>query len=364
MPELSVPFINTLLLALLGIRLGLRHRRNLSDVRRVLVFIAACALCTLLVGLRWRGGEALAAHCQPLAASLLPVICWRCFQPGRANTRALPGFNYAHYVHLLPPAMVGVVMIGGNALPWPLLDITLWAIYLGYGLALLFPWLRHPALRKGRSADGAIGQQAAAGGILLLCGSLDALVALDFALGQGKHAVYLVACANLLLLLALAAVITRAGVGAPEITAPSGNAAVPGPTPDADDLQRAGRFDRLMREERLFAIPDLDIITLARRLGLPVRQLSAAINLVHGRNISQIVNEYRINEAARLLGTTDGRITDIMFASGFQTKSNFNREFRRVTGVNPSEYRNTVRTRVQPGQPPDISAIPQPENPG
>ena len=40
---------------------------------------------------------------------------------------------------------------------------------------------------------------------------------------------------------------------------------------------------------------------LARRLAIPSRQISAAINRTYGRNISQVVNEYRIRDAMRLL---------------------------------------------------------------
>ncbi|WP_113865588.1 helix-turn-helix domain-containing protein [Brenneria salicis] len=51
------------------------------------------------------------------------------------------------------------------------------------------------------------------------------------------------------------------------------------------------------------------------------------------------MNGYRIDEARRLLSQTDSRITDIMLACGFQTKSNFNREFLKFTGMSPSHWR-------------------------
>ena len=35
-------------------------------------------------------------------------------------------------------------------------------------------------------------------------------------------------------------------------------------------------------------------------------------------------------------------VTDAMLASGFNTKSNFNREFRRVTGRTPSDWRDAA----------------------
>jgi AraC-like DNA-binding protein len=40
-----------------------------------------------------------------------------------------------------------------------------------------------------------------------------------------------------------------------------------------------------------------------------------------------------------LLAETTTPVTEIMFDVGFQTKSNFNREFRRVTDMSPLEWR-------------------------
>jgi AraC-like DNA-binding protein len=56
-------------------------------------------------------------------------------------------------------------------------------------------------------------------------------------------------------------------------------------------------------------------------------------------NVSQFINEARVGEACRLLRETDLQITQIIYASGFNTKSNFNREFVRVTSSTPSEWR-------------------------
>ena len=99
---------------------------------------------------------------------------------------------------------------------------------------------------------------------------------------------------------------------------------------------------RLMREKELFRDPDLTLNRLARRAGIPARQISGAVNRVQGRNVSQMVNEYRIAEAKRLLRENDLAVTQVMLESGFQTKSNFNREFLRATGMTPSDYRRTA----------------------
>ena len=52
-----------------------------------------------------------------------------------------------------------------------------------------------------------------------------------------------------------------------------------------------------------------------------------------------------IAEACRLLAETEEPITTVMFKAGFQTKSNFNREFRRVAGTSPSEWRSNRLSR-------------------
>lgn len=72
---------------------------------------------------------------------------------------------------------------------------------------------------------------------------------------------------------------------------------------------------------------------------MPAREVSAVINRASGLNVSQYVNNRRIAEACRLLEETEHPLTTVMFDCGFATKSNFNREFRRVTGTSPSQWR-------------------------
>ena len=60
-------------------------------------------------------------------------------------------------------------------------------------------------------------------------------------------------------------------------------------------------------------------------------------------NVPQYVNTFRIRDACRMLEETDVPITGIVFEVGFTTKSNFNREFQRVTGLSPSAWREKAR---------------------
>lgn len=92
-----------------------------------------------------------------------------------------------------------------------------------------------------------------------------------------------------------------------------------------------------METERPWLDPDLTLARLARRLHVPVKQLSGAINRATGDNVSRHINAYRIRHACAVLESGQS-VTEAMLASGFNTKSNFNREFRRVTGTVPSAY--------------------------
>jgi AraC-like DNA-binding protein len=89
----------------------------------------------------------------------------------------------------------------------------------------------------------------------------------------------------------------------------------------------------------LFADPDINLSRMARRLHMPARDVSKAINQATELNVSQYVNGLRIEEACRVMQTTEISITEVVFQCGFNTKSNFNREFLRVKGVAPSVWR-------------------------
>ena len=123
----------------------------------------------------------------------------------------------------------------------------------------------------------------------------------------------------------------------------------PGARPrSAQDREILGRVDRLLVEQKLFRDENLTLARLARRAGVPARQISGAINRLARKNVSQYINDCRIGEACRLLRETDMSVTAAMFDSGFQTKSNFNREFRRVTSLSPASWREKSRPSQAP----------------
>ena len=100
----------------------------------------------------------------------------------------------------------------------------------------------------------------------------------------------------------------------------------------------------LVQAQGLYKDPDLSLIKLARRMGVPARELSAMVNRQCGKNIAQWINGFRIAAECELLASGDAPVTTVMLDCGFFTKSNFNREFRRHTGLSPSAYRQQLRS--------------------
>lgn len=60
------------------------------------------------------------------------------------------------------------------------------------------------------------------------------------------------------------------------------------------------------------------------------------------RNVSDLLNDLRVDHAARLLRETTQSVSDIALESGFATFSNFNRRFRERRKCSPREYRRAL----------------------
>ena len=112
---------------------------------------------------------------------------------------------------------------------------------------------------------------------------------------------------------------------------------VEGPT-DTDRATRAV-LDALMNDTQLYTDSNLTLARVARRLSVPVRDVSNAINRTTSENFSRYINGFRIRHAQEALRKTELSITEVMFEAGFVSKSSFNTEFRRVTGQTPSQFR-------------------------
>ena len=102
-----------------------------------------------------------------------------------------------------------------------------------------------------------------------------------------------------------------------------------------------GRMSSLMLGERLYQNSEFSLTDLAERLGVPPNHVSQVINEREGKNFHDYVNGLRINaflEIASAPGSRKLTLFALAQQCGFNSKSSFNRYFKKITGQSPSEY--------------------------
>jgi AraC-like DNA-binding protein len=334
MPSVPLPFLVAVLLLILLARIA-RGDDETPANRPFLALIVACIVQSVLIGLRWGYGIEEVRYVIPVLAALLPPLVYASFG-GLAQTGADPP-PFRIGLHALPAGLVAAL-----AALWPApIDLVIVAVFLGYAAALLRLARAGPDALGLARLEGAVPAYRAlqlAVAVLVVSAVVDLIVAVDFEWARGEHAGTVIGISNLvaLFMLGLAAAVAGRTTAPAEHAEPAAVAPSGGSEDDKDVVEA---IDDLMRTQGLFRDANLNLSRLARKAGLPARRISAAINRTSAKSVSQYVNGYRIAEACRLLTETDQPVTTIMFDAGFQTKSNFNREFRRVTGMSPMAWR-------------------------
>lgn len=327
MPLIPLSFLFSLLCLALIVRLGWPQPRRW--LLQLLLLI--CAWQSLLVGIRFGYQQPWVATLQPLGAALIPPLCYLVLM---LHARGPMGWRVVG--HLAFPLLV--LLVQWQALI--ALDGLIIIGYLGYGAAILL-YLRRGenALQQVPLADSWLSYRlwCGLGSLLIACGLTELAIALDYSLSAGRHAGALAAFGNVMMVLGVGVVIgrEREQPEPDEQSLPSAKAEVA----TEDDEHCFELINQRLRQDDLYLEPALNLARLARKVGIPARKVSQAINQQAGMNVSQYVNQLRIQQAARWLSRSDRPVTEIMLEAGFSTKSNFNREFLRVQGMNPSEWR-------------------------
>ena len=84
---------------------------------------------------------------------------------------------------------------------------------------------------------------------------------------------------------------------------------------------------------------------IAAELGMSESRFSRFFRRTTGNTYTDFVNQVRINRACQLLMSTDRYVTNICYDVGFNNVANFNRRFREIKGVTPSEFRKQADSR-------------------
>lgn len=119
------------------------------------------------------------------------------------------------------------------------------------------------------------------------------------------------------------------------------------PTPTAEPQDKEPSQEAVQKvkngiEEKLYLEQNITVEQFAHRIGLSGRETSLVINTCFDANFFEFINTLRVKEAKALLISIENKektVLEILYESGFNSKSAFHRYFKRITGVSPTEYR-------------------------
>lgn len=311
----------------------------------LVLLVVAVAAQTLLVALVQHYGVTGLRGLQPVTASALPPLTWCAFVA--VQVRSLRSRDAWH--GLMP--LLALLSL----LFWPEgLDLLVISSFVVYGAALLLT-LRPGAaeLPLARLASDNVPRRLWQWVALsLLVSALgDGLIYLDQLMQLGESRALLISAMSSLMLLVLGSIGLSPEWRVSDSIDDSGSTLIPlkrdalepliadsnTDVLTAADPALLARLDAYMREARPWLNPDLNLVALARKLGVPSKALSAAVNLGSGENVARYVNRHRIEHACNLL-LAGQPVTSALFDSGFYTKSNFHREFQRIHQMNPTQW--------------------------
>ncbi len=102
-----------------------------------------------------------------------------------------------------------------------------------------------------------------------------------------------------------------------------------------------------LEKHRPYLKEDYKIGQLARETNISSHHISEILNKYHEKSFSDLINEYRIEEAKKLLlseGYRYKKVSAIGFDVGYSSPSTFHSWFKKITGTSPASFQKKMRS--------------------
>ncbi|GGK31197.1 AraC family transcriptional regulator [Yeosuana aromativorans] len=86
---------------------------------------------------------------------------------------------------------------------------------------------------------------------------------------------------------------------------------------------------------------------IADKVSMTVPAFCRFFKKATGKTFTELVNEYRVVHATKLLNESQLSIADICYECGFNNFSHFNKQFNEVTGKSASNYRKEIKKFIE-----------------
>ncbi len=101
------------------------------------------------------------------------------------------------------------------------------------------------------------------------------------------------------------------------------------------------QLSELMQTGKFYKNPELSLTNVAQKINVHPNTLSQVINTVEQKNFYDYINFQRVKEFERLVTLPENQkftLLSLAFECGFNSKTSFNRNFKKVTGLSPTEF--------------------------
>lgn len=109
-------------------------------------------------------------------------------------------------------------------------------------------------------------------------------------------------------------------------------------------------LQEVMEREKLYKNPELTLSDLAQKVSTHANTLSQVINSIEQKTFYDYINIQRVEEFKKeILRPENQKFTllSLAFECGFNSKTSFNRNFKKATDLSPTEYLKQVNIKMQ-----------------
>lgn len=99
-----------------------------------------------------------------------------------------------------------------------------------------------------------------------------------------------------------------------------------------------------MKEHKPYLDPEFSLHGFAQEVSITRNYITQVLNVHLNKNFYEFVNEYRVEEAKALMsdpGNDILKLPAIGMQAGFKSKTAFNTNFKKITGLTPTEWKKT-----------------------
>jgi AraC-like DNA-binding protein len=109
-------------------------------------------------------------------------------------------------------------------------------------------------------------------------------------------------------------------------------------------------LSQIMQHENLYKNPELTLSDVAQKLQVHPNILSQVINSIEQKNFYDYINSQRVEEFKQMITLPQNQkftLLSLAYECGFNSKTSFNRNFKKNTLLSPTEYLKQINIHLQ-----------------